>query len=223
VWRPLAIMLAVPTFIASIVVGALGAWQHLIRLVTPGTPLIEALAGAPYEWFPPFLAPLAFCLVGGLGLSALPAEEPEGSGRVGVAPGLFVTLPLPRQRAYLLLVALGIVIAAVSATFDHAHAYMDALPMWIASAVGIFAAAAVLVYAALDAPGPEDALAAGVALVFLALTGIAGEAFHVLGDFELGMGKIVAERFVRGAPVMAPLLYVYMAMLGGIALWAPVE
>jgi hypothetical protein len=130
-------------------------------------------------------------------------------------------MPLPKERAYLLLVAIGIAIAVVSATLDHGHAGLRDPWMWVAAAAGVFAAAAVLLYALEAAPGPEARVAAVVALAALGATGLLGEAFHLAADLALGEGRFVAEKFIRGAPVLAPLLYAYMAALGLIALLLP--
>ncbi len=215
--RKIAVPVAALVYLGSVAVGVAGAYFHWVRLVVPSLPWIPALTGKPFLWVPPLLAPLAFALVGLLGLSALAEETPEGSGRVHILPGRTLTLPLSKQRAYLLLVTLGIVLAVVSSTLDHAHEGFRFSWMWLAAVAGVFAAVAVLLYAVEDAPGKEDRASAISALLVLAVAGIVGEWMHLSADYALGQGHLVLEKFIRGAPILAPLLYAYMAILGLIA------
>jgi hypothetical protein len=216
--RGLAVAIAAPLYLASLGVGALGAYLHYRKLVLPSPSWIGELEGGPFAFVPPILAPLAFVLVGVLGLSALAEETPPGSGRIRVLGGRHVEMPLAKDRAYLLLVALGIVLAVASATLDHGHEGFEDPFMWLATAAGVFAAVAVLVYALEEAPAWEGTAAVLAALGALAAAGLLGEAFHLRADLALGGGAIVPEKFIRGAPPLAPLLYTYMAALGGIAI-----
>lgn len=212
-----ATVLAVPTYLASMAVGILGAVFHWRYLWEPTEPVAEALVGTGQIYVPPVLAPLAFTLVGVLGLSAVLREVPPGSGALRVLPGRTLRMPYPKHRAYLLLVDVGILIAVVSATLDHAHARFEDPWMWAATAAGIFAAAAVFAYALRDDPSDGDRVSVLLALGLLAAAGLVGEGFHLWGDLQLGQGAFVVEKFVRGAPPLAPLLYVYMASLGLVA------
>lgn len=220
--RPtIAVGMAAPAYLASVAVGAVGAYLHWRRLVVPNLPIISGLVGEPFVWVPPVLAPLAFALVGVLGLSALFREEPIESGRLRLGSRVLVTMPLSKARAYLLLVTTGIVLAVVSATLDHAHGGLEDPWMWVAIAAGVFSATALLAYALEPAPLAESYWSALVGLVALAATGLLGELLHLRADLALAYGSLVVEKLVRGAPPLAPLLYVYMATLGVIAMWPP--
>jgi hypothetical protein len=59
-------------------------------------------------------------------------------------------------------------------------------------------------------------------MVSLILVGVIGLVLHVQDDLT-SRGLFVAERFIRGAPFLAPLLFANMGALGLIALLDPVE
>ncbi|HVY61492.1 MAG TPA: hypothetical protein VHF22_07555 [Planctomycetota bacterium] len=219
--RAAAVWIAVPIYLAAIAVGGLGAWLHYSKLVVPNLSWVKTLEGGPFVYVPPILAPLAFALTGALGLSALFEESPQGSGRIRIAGQRHVQMPLAKDRAYLLLVALGIVLAVVSATLDHGHEGLGDPWMWLATAAGVFAAVATFVHGLESAPPPESRIAVLVALGALALTGLLGEGFHLHADIERAGGHLVPEKFIAGAPPMAPLLYAYMATLGAITVLPP--
>jgi hypothetical protein len=54
----------------------------------------------------------------------------------------------------------------------------------------------------------------------LILVGVVGSTLHVLDNLT-SMGEIVGERFLRGAPFLAPLLFANMGTLGLIVLLDP--
>jgi len=75
---------------------------------------------------------------------------------------------------------------------------------------------------ALDHPSRTDLITHIAAMGLLIVVGLTGFVLHV--DLNLiGSGAIVLERFIRGAPFMAPLLFANMGMLGLIALLDPAE
>jgi hypothetical protein len=78
--RPAANLLACLVFAASLLVGALGTYFHLHRALIPG--LLAGEQVSLLVWAPPALGPLAFCLTGLLGLSAVWPEDPVDSGRL---------------------------------------------------------------------------------------------------------------------------------------------
>ena len=55
------------------------------------------------------------------------------------------------------------------------------------------------------------------AMALLIVIGVVGAVYHVRADLA-GKSVIVLERFLRGAPVLAPLLYTNMGVLGLVAL-----
>ena len=54
------------------------------------------------------------------------------------------------------------------------------------------------------------------------LIGLVGSYLHIQGNLT-AQGSIVGERFVRGAPFLAPMLFINMGALGLIARLPPQE
>ena len=57
-------------------------------------------------------------------------------------------------------------------------------------------------------------------MVAMVVTGLLGVWFH-FADNVTSRGLIVAERFIRGAPIMAPLLYANVGLFGVVTLMDP--
>ncbi|MEZ4736740.1 MAG: hypothetical protein R3E79_57400 [Caldilineaceae bacterium] len=79
-YRALASVIATLTLLASIGVGLLGAYFHLARAAQPFAPSGQRLTLDLLVWAPPVLGPMAFAMVGILGISAAWIEAPPGSG-----------------------------------------------------------------------------------------------------------------------------------------------
>src|SRR4030042_5471484 len=91
--RTLATVIATLIYLASLVVGLLGVWFHLIRAVLSFAPLGGMLSVPLFVWAPPILGPLTFALVGLMGISAVWLEEPPDSGRLILLGGRTIQLP----------------------------------------------------------------------------------------------------------------------------------
>jgi len=218
--RPLATVLASLVFIASIGVGLLGAYFHVMRAVLPEAAPGEQVTVRLLVWGPPILGPLMFALVGLLGISAAWVEDPPDSGRLRLLFGRTLPLPLSKTRAYLLMVSLGPLVTVISSVLDHARTGYENRWLWIPVVTGLFATFVALFVAFLDRPHRGDLVVYVVAMLLLVITGLIGAALHVDDNLTAG-GKFVAERFIRGAPFLAPLLYANMGGLGLIALLDP--
>ena len=59
-----------------------------------------------------------------------------------------------------------------------------------------------------------------VAMGLMVLVGLIGAVLHVLHDLT-GHGVLLVERAIRGAPLMAPLLFANMGVLGVMLLLHP--
>ena len=59
-------------------------------------------------------------------------------------------------------------------------------------------------------------------MVLMALVGVVGAVLHVERNLT-GQGALLSERFIRGAPMLAPLLFANMGALGLIVLLDPKE
>jgi hypothetical protein len=212
--RPLATTLATLTLSASIAVGLLGAYFHLVRAALPDAAPGEQLTVRLLVWGPPILGPLMFALVGLLGISAAWVEDPPDSGRLRLLGGLHLQLPLSKTRAYLLMVSLGTLVTVISSVLDHARTGFDNPWLWIPVVTGLFATFAALFLAMLDRPHRGDLIVYTAAMALLVITGLVGAYLHVDDNLTAG-GKFVAERFIRGA-FLAPC----SANIGGLGLIA---
>lgn len=216
-YRALASVLATLTLLASIGVGFLGAYFHLARAANPFAPTGERFTLDLLIWAPPVLGPLAFAMVGILGISAAWLEAPAGSGTLLLWGTQRIHLPYSKTRAYFFIVGMGMVAALVSSVLDHARTGFLAGGVWFATAVGIFGLVCAVTMGAVERPSRLDLYTYITAMLLLIVTGPLGAWFHVQADLTAG-GAIVIERFLRGAPFLAPMLYTNMGLLGLLAL-----
>jgi len=110
----------------------------------------------------------------------------------------------------------------ISSVLDHARADFTNPWLWVPTAVGIFATVVAIVLGALDNPSRGDVLTYFTAMVLMILVGVAGFRLHISEGLTT-QGAIVLERFLRGAPPLAPLLFDDMGVIGLIAMLDPVE
>ena len=220
--RPLATLIATVVLTASIGVGLLGAFFHFRRAA-----LLDAPAGAQvsinlFVWAPPILGPLTYAMAGLLGLSAAAVEDPPDSGRVLLPVLKSVQLPLSKTRAYFLIVGLGALATLISSVLDHARTNFSNTWLWVPIAVGTFGVVIAVLMGAVARPTRGELLIYIVAMLLLILVGVLGMVLHVLNDLT-PEGVIVVERFIRGAPFLAPMLYTLMGTYGLAVLLDPNE
>ncbi len=159
--------------------------------------------------------------MGVLGVIAAVYEDPPDSGRLAV-PGLFSwRVPFTKTQQYCIWVGLGILATLLSSVLDHGRFNFENLWVWIPTVVGVFATIAAVVYGLLEKPSRGDTITYVTAMIALIVVGLVGFLLHVDTDLER-RSIIVPERFLRGAPFLAPLLFCDMAALGLIAI-IPVE
>ncbi|GAB4474259.1 MAG: hypothetical protein Kow00124_14040 [Anaerolineae bacterium] len=220
--RPTATVIANVVFVASIVVGLLGAYFHLVRAALPAAPAGQQLTVNLLIWAPPILGPLTFSLVGWLGISAAWVESPPDSGTLTLLGGWRLKLPYSKTRAYLFIVGLGTLATVISSVLDHARVHFENPWLWVPTAAGVFGVVAAITLAAIDKPTRTDLITYAAAMLLLIVVGVVGAVLHV--NVDLTAGRVfVSERFIRGAPVLAPLLFANMGTLGLLALLSPVE
>ncbi|MGA9190684.1 MAG: hypothetical protein WBZ24_03045 [Anaerolineales bacterium] len=215
--RPLATLLATVTFVGSIAVGLLGAYFHLTRALLPSAAIGQRASLDLLVWAPPILGPLTFCLVGMLGISAAWVEDPPDSGVLRLLGQGRLHMPMSKTRAYLLLVGLGILATLISSVLDHARTGFHNPWLWVPTAVGTFATVITISLASLKNIRPSDARVAIASMLMLIAVGLIGLGLHVQDNLT-SQGVVVGERFLRGAPILAPTLYANMGMLGLIAM-----
>jgi len=220
--RLLAVVLASVIYLASLVVGLLGAYFHLLRAVLPFAPLSERVSIPLFVWAPPILGPLTFALVGLMGISAVWLEEPSDSGHLTLLGGRTLQLPYAKTNAFFFMVALGTLATVISSVLDHARTNFENPWLWLPTAIGIFGTIVAFVLGVLGAPRRSDLMAYILAMFLLVLVGILGVALHVLRNLALE-NAIVIERFIRGAPFLAPMLFADMGALGLVILLDPHE
>ena len=220
--RPLATVIATLVFGVSIGVGLLGAYFHIVRAILPAAPAGEQVTIDLLVWAPPILGPLMFSLVGLFGLSAAWVEDPPDSGALILLGGRRLRLPYSKTRAYFFIVGMGTLATVISSVMDHARTHFANPWLWIPTAVGIFGTVVAVGAGALDRPRRSDLIIYAVAMLLLIAVGVIGAVLHI--DTNLtAQGTIVTERFVRGAPFLAPLLFANLGALGLIALLDPSE
>ena len=220
--RPLATVLATLTLGTSIVVGLLGAFFHLQRALLPNAVPGERLTVNLLVWAPPILGPLTFCLVGMLGISAAWIEEPPDSGVLRLLGGMRLRLPYAKTQAYFFLIGLGCLATVVSSVLDHARTGFTNPWLWLPTAIGIFGTVVALALGVIERPLRGDLITYAGAMVLMIAVGLTGFLLHV-GFNLVDQGTVVIERFLRGAPFLAPLLYCNMGALGLLVLLDPVE
>ncbi len=218
--RALASALATLVLLASMAVGVLGAYFHFVRAILPYAPAGERISLPLLMWAPPILGPLAFAGIGLLGISAAWREIPPESGILRLPGGIRLKMPYPKTRAYLFMVALGALTTMISSVFDHARTGFANPWLWAPTLAGVFATVVTAALAALPDPAPDEVRVYVFSMALLILTGLLGVAFHFQADV-LTRGGIVAERFLRGAPILAPMLFADVGLWGLIVILPP--
>ncbi len=220
--RSLATVIATIIYLASIVVGLLGIYFHLIRAVLPYAPLGERVSIPLFVWAPPILGPLTFALVGIMGISAVWMEYPPDSGVLTLFGRRKLRMPYSKTSAFFFMVGLGTLATVISSVLDHARTNFEDPWLWLPTGIGIFGTVVALVLGALSTPRRSDLMIYVVAMILLVLVGMTGVVLHILNNLAQE-NAIVVERFVRGAPFLAPMLFSDMGVLGLVILFDPRE
>lgn len=220
--RTMATVIANIVFIASVAIGLLGAYFHVIRAILPSGPAGQQVTVNLLVWAPPIVGPLVFSLVGLIGLSAAWIESPPDSGRLIFLGQRMLKLPYSKTRAYFFMVSMGTLATLLSSVLDHARTPFTNPWLWLPTAAGVFAVVVASMIAVYEVPNRGDLIVFIAAMVLLIIVGVVGLALHV-GENLTALGFVVRERFVRGAPFLAPLLYANMGALGLITLLDPSE
>jgi hypothetical protein len=220
--RSLATVIASLIYLASITVGLLGIYFHLVRAVLPYAPLGEEASIPLFVWAPPILGPLTFALVGLMGLSAVWMEQPPDSGILTLLRGRKLNMPFSKTSAFFFMVGLGTLATTISSVLDHARTNFENPWLWLPTAIGIFGTVVAVMLGALTIPRRSDLVIYTVAMVLLASVGLLGVILHIQHNL-VRENAIVVERFLRGAPFLAPMLFSDMGALGLVILLDPRE
>ena len=213
-----ALWTSVAALVGSIIIGVLGTYFHFVRSIRPFAVPGQRITLDLLVWGPSVFAPPTFVLVGLLGLTALSMESQDDVSAFSLP--LWRKLPLPKDRAYLWMACMGVVIALVSSLLDHMRTGFENPWLWIPALSGIFGVAVAATLALLDLPKRADLTVYFLAMGLLLVVGPLGFVLHVLRNLGPG-GTIVFERFLRGAPVLAPMVFANMGLLGMLVLLDP--
>jgi len=218
--RPLATVLATTTLAASIIVGFAGAYFHIMRAALPAAPIGSRMSIDLLVWAPPILGPLAFAVAGVLGISAVFLEDPVDSGILRISKTIRTRLPFSKTRAYFFIVGMGMTAALISSVLDHGRSSYESLWTWFATGVGIYGIVVAVAMGLIDRPTKNDLWSYIGGMLLLVVAGGIGVLVHISSNL-VGDNVFVLERFQRGAPILAPLLYANMGLLGLVSLLKP--
>lgn len=198
---------------ASVVVGVVGSALHWARAVPPAA----AEGVLQWSWLiyaPPVAGPLAFAGVGLMGiLSVLEDTKPE-SGRLTLPGVMTFNTPLSQTRQYLWLVALGLFAATLSAFLDHGRTHYEDLAVWIPVVLGMFGSATALIMALYERHTAADWFIFFWVMILMVVVGVLGLGLHLNADLPETGQTIIVERFIRNAPVLAPMLFAIIGSYG---------
>jgi hypothetical protein len=194
--------------VAGILVGVIGTAFHANAVLNPSGYLT-------WSWVvfgSPILAPLAFSGISLLGLYAITEEVDNQPGTLNI-PGLGTfKAPISRERHFLWLVGLGFGASAITSIIDHAQ-YGYSFYKVIAIIFGLFATSVVLYLSIAKEWTKGDELVYFWTMILAVIVGVLGFGFHLSADLG-GTGVISLERILAFAPVLAPLLFSDLGMLG---------
>jgi len=178
----------------GVFVGVSGTFLHLAGNATSGQESFYRLLieGSPIA------APIAFA---GISSYALASEHYRGRAR---------------RSKLLILVGLGFLGAVVAAFLDHARLAFIPSYTLIPLVSGTLAAMSCF-YIAYSQANPTETYIYLSILALNMLVGLLGFGFHVLGDLA-GTQSIIWARFLYRNPLLGPLLFCNLALLGGLSI-----
>ena len=217
-------LIVIGTGFASVAVGIIGSAFHWSRVLPPTN---FANYGLQWDWIiyaPPVVGPLAFAGVGLLAIIALLEDTKPETGKLTLPGIITFNTPLPQTRQFLWLIALGLYAATLSATLDHARTGFESFFVWIPLVLGVFGSVTTTLMAIYHKHTSSDYFIFFWVMLLMLAVGVIGLGLHVNADLPEGEPGIQVERFIRGAPVMAPMLFAIMGSFGLITMIdAPIE
>jgi hypothetical protein len=199
----------------GVVVGILGTAFHANQALNP----LGQLTWIWITFASPILAPLSFAGISLVGLYGA-TEEADGQPGLIEVPGLGTfRAPISKDRHFLWLIGLGFATSAVTSIIDHGQ-YGYTLYKLIPIVYGVFATGVVITLAVRKRWSGGDELTYFWTMIAGIAVGILGFAFHLSGDLA-GTGQVSLERILVFAPILAPLLYSDLGILGLIVVANP--
>lgn len=220
--RSFATIFAMFIFLGSIIVGLLGAYFHLTRALLPDAPQEYIFSVPLLVWAPPLLGPLTFTLVGLLGISTLWTEAPPDSGILRLVSSRHLALPYSKTQALFFIVSMASLATVISSVLDHARTDFSNPWLWLPTGIGVFAVVVAALLGSSDQPSRGDLYVYSGAMLLMILVGVLGVVLHVKTNLTT-QNVIVYERFLRGAPFLAPMLFSDIGTIGLLVLMDPRE
>ena len=179
----------------GVVVGVTGSFLHLMGNATSGQVSLHRLlvTGSPIA------APIAFA---GIAAFALVSDRYRG---------------VARRSKLLVLVSLGFLGAVMAAFFDHARLAFIPSYTLIPLVTGGLATAACFYMVRVARPSNGETYIFLSVLTLSLVVGFVGFGLHVSGDLA-GTQTIVWARLLYRAPLLGPLLFSNLALLGGLSM-----
>lgn len=194
--------------IVGVIVGVLGTAFHANEALNP----LGQLTWIWLTFASPVMAPLAFAGIALVGLYAAVEEVKEQPGMLKV-PGVGIfKAPISRDKHFLWLVGFGFAASAITSIIDHGQ-YGYSIYKLIPIIYGLFASGVVLTLAVVKEWQSADELTYFWTMIIGIVVGILGFGFHLSGDLG-GTGQISLERILVFAPILAPMLYADLGILG---------
>jgi hypothetical protein len=136
--------------------------------------------------------------------------------------GWRMQLPYSKTRAYFFMIGMGMLATVISSVLDHARTHFEDPWLWAPTAIGIFGTVVAVMLGAIEQPSRADLITYVATMLLFLGVGVLGAILHINANL-IAEGTIVGERFIRGAPFLAPLLFSNMGALGLIVLLDPRE
>lgn len=208
-------LLVILTGGASVAVGIIGTAFHWTRALPPTS--FENY-GLQWDWIiyaPPVAGPLAFAGVGLLAIIALLEDTSPETGQLTLPGFITFNTPLAQTRQFLWLIAFGLYAATLSATLDHARTGFESYFVWIPTGLGLLGSVATTLMAIYGEHRKSDFFVFFWIMIIMIVVGVLGFGLHINADLpESADGGLQLERFIRGAPPLAPMLFAIMGAFG---------
>lgn len=208
-------ILHITLMLIGVFVGIIGTAFHGNAVLNPGGHLT-------WSWVvfgSPILAPLAFAGISLLGLYAITQEVKEKPGMLEIKGIGIFRAPISRDKHFLWLVGLGFAASTLTSIIDHAQ-YGYTFYKLIAILYGLFASAVVISLCVSKSWSKGDELVYFWTMILAIVVGVLGFGSHLSADLA-GTGTLSLERLLAFAPVLAPLLFCDLGMLGLLVVSQP--
>ena len=208
-------ILHITLMMIGVLVGIIGTAFHANAVLNPG----GYLTWAWVVFGSPILAPMAFAGISLLGLYAITQEVDSQPGLLEVKGIGVFKAPISRDKHFLWLAGLGFAASTLTSIIDHAQ-YGYTFYKLIAIIFGLFASSVVISLCFAKTWTKGDELVYFWTMLTAVVVGVLGFGFHLSADLA-GTGALSLERILAFAPVLAPLLFSDLGLLGLLVVAQP--